>query len=456
LLSLENLDVKLFCIYNTAFRDQVLEFKTWALIGPFLNHLRWAWCDSDAQYKNLNCRFAQMFQYPWLKDGVTTNVAGNEGCGKSIIFRILGMLIGENHFVTVQNMEDITGNFTGILENKLLVFVDEAFTNNIKEMNILKNMITAEKIRIRKMYQDIEYTESMAKFGTSTNFPDSSLMVGKNARRFEMTWVEIEPLLDHPQYKSLFNGDKELYFKFLMDSLTSNNNEGLKTLLNYFYNYPLPQTWKDKVIPTKILFDTKIKYLTPVEQFWLHCLTNSVNKQIYTSPDDDNNGKRQPNFIATPVWANCPLVSEIFQYFLSWAKRSKLEHDINSTEIFWTKLNQLLPTDIELFDGSKTSPASVSFGEASAIKTKLLPAYDKLLPGLMDYLENRKDNYYDIKKKRIDLVANEKILSNFHFMPEKIIPKPSSEISYADLESADPEFNPSINLLKQLLELNSM
>ena len=146
-------------------RDDVLQYTDWSNIVPLLNHFRYTWADNEGEYKHLLGLFALMLQQPYTKSGVAICVGGDEGTGKSLPFvDVLGKIMGSNLFAHLQNMSDVTGEFTSTMTDKLLVLVDEClFAGNNKDANILKKFITGDTDRIREMYHNPVYKESFKK-----------------------------------------------------------------------------------------------------------------------------------------------------------------------------------------------------------------------------------------------------------------------------------------------------
>lgn len=97
-------------------------------------------------------------------------------------------------------------------------------------MNTLKNLHTAKVQRVRKMYQDSYNEDSYLNMFYATNDLQKILEINKESRRVEMYYSDVLPLLAHPTYKKLFEGDPHKYFKLLVEGAQLNNNEVIKTL----------------------------------------------------------------------------------------------------------------------------------------------------------------------------------------------------------------------------------
>ena len=108
--------------------DDVLNYTDWSCLVPLLNHFCYTWADNEGEYKHLLGLFVLMLQQPYTKSGVAICVGGDEGTGKSMPFvDVLGKIMGSHLFAHLQNMSDVTGEFTSTMTDKLLVLVIFAF-----------------------------------------------------------------------------------------------------------------------------------------------------------------------------------------------------------------------------------------------------------------------------------------------------------------------------------------
>ena len=101
--------------------ERVRDFDDWTIIRPFLNHLKWSWCDSEEQYVQLLRRLAYPLQNPGKKSGVVLAVGGEEGTGKTGILLKIKDIIGEAHSAHIHDVRDVFGEFNAPLMVRALM-----------------------------------------------------------------------------------------------------------------------------------------------------------------------------------------------------------------------------------------------------------------------------------------------------------------------------------------------
>jgi len=73
---------------------------------PILDHLLKRWCSNNPEtYEYVLNYFSHIIQKPYMKTGVVLTLKSDEGAGKGIIFNILQEIIGENHYVQINNID---------------------------------------------------------------------------------------------------------------------------------------------------------------------------------------------------------------------------------------------------------------------------------------------------------------------------------------------------------------
>jgi hypothetical protein len=87
-------------------------------------------------------------------------LVGVQGCGKNNFFQVLEGIIGAHYCMVTARMEDVVGNFTDRMENKLLVLMDEAKRDNGGSVSAwLKALVTDRQMRMRKMYTPLKFID---------------------------------------------------------------------------------------------------------------------------------------------------------------------------------------------------------------------------------------------------------------------------------------------------------
>ena len=91
----------------------------------FLRHLEKNVCRGNKRhYKWLMSYFAEIFQRPMEKSGVSCVIQGLSGTGKTIVGHVFSLLLGTHYFL-VDHVKDVTGRFNSIMASSLLMHADE-------------------------------------------------------------------------------------------------------------------------------------------------------------------------------------------------------------------------------------------------------------------------------------------------------------------------------------------
>lgn len=122
---------------------------------------------------------------------------GTQGTGKGLLFhQVLAQIFGARN-VHAMRMEELESEFTGALENKLLVNVDEIQTSSsLVSSRItarLKNLIVEPTISIRKMHQLPYNAKNFCNFIFSSNMPDP-VDIAPDDRRFNVAPYQSTPI----------------------------------------------------------------------------------------------------------------------------------------------------------------------------------------------------------------------------------------------------------------------
>lgn len=115
----------------------------------FLNHIRDNLCGgNDEVYIYLIGWMADALQNPHRTSEVAIVIQGPQGSGKSLWAKLL-MELFVPHVLTLNQPKQVIGNFNKHLQDKCIVFADEAFfAGNRKEANTLKTLVTDDEIFI--------------------------------------------------------------------------------------------------------------------------------------------------------------------------------------------------------------------------------------------------------------------------------------------------------------------
>lgn len=180
----------------------------------------------------------------------------------------------------VQDENDLVGEFTAARKNKLLIFADECFlAGNVKDSNVLKNLITGKDERDRAMFKDPNYRESFAQICCTSNF-EHFLPATEKARRFLCVTSFLEALFQHPYYKTKYPSTDPThtdYIEALIASLAEDNCKGFRTLMNLLFNLPINKFDPRKIPVTFLLAKQKVASLPLIKKWWLDCLIKGWN-----------------------------------------------------------------------------------------------------------------------------------------------------------------------------------
>ena len=122
---------------------------------------------------------------------------GTQGTGKGVLFhQILTPLFGEVNVVS-KRMEELESEFTGFMENKFLVFIDEIEAGNSlyhsKISAKLKNLIVEPTISIRRMYTPAYMATNYANMIFASN-KAGAVEISPDDRRYNVGPYQTQPI----------------------------------------------------------------------------------------------------------------------------------------------------------------------------------------------------------------------------------------------------------------------
>lgn len=122
---------------------------------------------------------------------------GTQGTGKGVLFhQIITPLLGEVNVVS-KRMEELESEFTGYMENKFVVFIDEIEAGkslyHSKVTAKLKNLIVEPTISIRRMYTPAYMAPNYASMIFASNKP-ASVEIAPDDRRFNVGPYQSTPI----------------------------------------------------------------------------------------------------------------------------------------------------------------------------------------------------------------------------------------------------------------------
>ena len=109
----------------------------------FHEHLKIVICSGEqAQYEYILNWLALLVQKPGLLPQVALVLLSDQGTGKGLLMEYLGKIFGR-HYKHIMEKSHLVGNFSGHLQDAVLVFADElSWDGNKADAGILKGLIT--------------------------------------------------------------------------------------------------------------------------------------------------------------------------------------------------------------------------------------------------------------------------------------------------------------------------
>ncbi|MCG2639421.1 MULTISPECIES: primase-helicase family protein [Bradyrhizobium] len=113
---------------------------------------------------------AHLVQRPWEKPGVALALTGEQGVGKTTLAEIVGALFNPKHFIAVDNMDRVTGQFTSHFALAIVVLLDEAFWTGDKARNgQVKSSITSPSAHYESKGKDGFTIDSYSRYIYASN-----------------------------------------------------------------------------------------------------------------------------------------------------------------------------------------------------------------------------------------------------------------------------------------------
>lgn len=227
----------------------------------FKDHILNNICNSDADlFAYVFGWFAQMMQRPREKLGTALILRGQMGTGKSKLGEVFGSLI-LNHYLQVDDVRYVTGNFNSHMANCLLLQADEAVWAGDKAAEgRLKGLITSDKQLIEaKGVEPIQMPNYVRCLMTSNE--RWVVPAGLNERRFCVLDVDARCAQNNE------------YFREMQAELDAG---GRGRLLYDLMRFDLQSVNLRKIPTTRALLDQKLRSLDSVDSYWFGRLWEGV------------------------------------------------------------------------------------------------------------------------------------------------------------------------------------
>lgn len=226
-------------------------------VSFFLKHVKEVICsNNEVHTKYVLQFFAHLLQKPHEKPTVAIVQKSIEGTGKSSLIKMFSAILGQ-YAIATNGIDLFTQRFNSILENKLLIFVDEAYMRGQKESQKLKALISENAVNIERKTIDSYPINSFARYIFATN-NDHVLNAGSRERRY----LVLEPSTKYAQNQQYFSE----YQRFC--------DENSECVMHYLLELDISD-FNPRVAPfSESLLDEKIVSLTPALSFFYEALLN--------------------------------------------------------------------------------------------------------------------------------------------------------------------------------------
>lgn len=146
---------------------------------------------------------ADMVQNPGEKPGTSLILHGLKGTGKGLFAAPLRQIWGLRHSTKVNNSKQLTGNFNGHMDAKILVIAEEStWGGDRKADSVIKDMITSDTMMFERKFMDAIELPDHRRFIFLSN-EENVIRATPDERRYAVTVVPDERKHDDAYFKPL-------------------------------------------------------------------------------------------------------------------------------------------------------------------------------------------------------------------------------------------------------------
>lgn len=267
-------------------------------------------CSGNIEHFNYLKRWmAHAIQRPKELPGTAIVLRGQQGTGKGVFVETFGRLFG-NYFLTVLNLEQVTGRFNSHLKNVLLLHANEVVCKGDKVgEGVLKGLITDPTVPIEYKGRDIITVPNFKRLIFATN-EDWAAPLGMDDRRYLVLDVSSQRKED------------AAFFKAIIEQM---ENGGLEALMHDLLTEDLSDFNVRSVPFSESNFEQKLYNAGPVVQWWYGVLCDGCNS-VGLSED---------------AWCLEVFHDKLFDLYADWCRNARLAP--GSPIAFGRKLRKLLP-----------------------------------------------------------------------------------------------------------------
>lgn len=240
-----------------------------------------------------------------------------KGTGKSTFCKILEELLGDDLAVELNGLERITGQYNGVIQNKLLVVANEiSVKDDARGEERMKAAITDSKIEITEKYCPTVVMDNITSFIFVTNHK-MAVPIRPGDRRLNIFEVSDE-------YGSVNGRDHEYWARFYEDYLAHRENILRTITRHYVREYPKIHSQKDirailsSITCTEARTECLSYRLSPVDRILVEhyeAFTNgtvdaSVLKGIYNAQPKEYRDKKKISDFKREITSKCNTASD--------------------------------------------------------------------------------------------------------------------------------------------------
>ena len=243
---------------------------------PELIKYTWAW-------------IADIFQNPGRKPGVALCMRGERGVGKGVFVSAIKNLIGKRHAVQLNDRSVVTSQFNAILEDKILVFLDEAFWAGDKAADgRMKGYISEKEVSIERKGVDRITVSSYHRYILASN-EDWFVNAGRHERRYLVLNVPATKMQDRTFFRDMF---REL------------RGGGYEALMHWLVNLDISGVDLGVAPKTQGLLEQALESANLAVLWWYECLQNGCI----------------PADLDGPTWPRHISTRGLYKIFEGWSK----------------------------------------------------------------------------------------------------------------------------------------
>jgi hypothetical protein len=214
--------------------------------------------DGVNMYEFILDYLAHIVQSPEKKEGMACVLKGKKGVGKDTWIGAFASIFDRSHFITVNNMDSITGRFNIHLQNAIICNIGEAFfSGNHAAEGALKTLITEKEMHYEQKGIDAFSGMNFSRVFMSTNLNWVVPAKGNDERRYIVLEVS-----------DVHKGDLEYMERFRIWL----NSGGREALLHFLLEREITHKMY-KAPETEALVEQKEQGLDKLEEWVYNCAT---------------------------------------------------------------------------------------------------------------------------------------------------------------------------------------